>query len=420
MADSFFVMLGTEPFWLGILFFLDSLLFVMPGMEFKYSRGVVAAVTALSVLCTVFLLTWTPPTLFWLIVLPLPSLAAMIFLSKDSPASTAYLFFDRHNVAYVTGLVRSPLLTGIFGGFGFWPVFISELISLALFAIYFRYRGESRKILGFMSRVKSPFFLLPLSITVFARFVLVYGYPPQTVYLNIAAAVVVLVNGYFINDMMLKAEKAAKAELMALEMRHMGNVMEGLSLQVSEHEKNRRDIARLRHDMRHHNSVLFGMLQENKADDALSYLNGIQESLKTVAPVVYCEHIAINTVLSIYLEQATAHGVTVKYNLFVPAAINTEDMELASIYANIIENAIEACIKMDNSAKKEINIYADYKNGQHIIEVKNTFACEAAPPKKGHGIGMKSVAYITEKYNGIFDVSAKNGIFCVRVILNGV
>ena len=37
--------------------------------------------------------------------------------------------------------------------------------------------------------------------------------------------------------------------------------------------------------------------------------------------------------------------------------------------------------------------------------------------EKNHGIGVKSMVYVVEKYKGIYQFSAKDGVFIFRTIL---
>lgn len=95
-----------------------------------------------------------------------------------------------------------------------------------------------------------------------------------------------------------------------------------------------------------------------------------------------------------------------------------------------LENAIEAARQTE---QKYLGVYVILKRGVLKIKIENSFTesklilakqaegepvfLTTKPVKEQHGIGIKNVEKIVEKYNGIMKVTLLDNLFCVNLIL---
>ncbi|UZT06167.1 GHKL domain-containing protein [Clostridium sp. LQ25] len=100
--------------------------------------------------------------------------------------------------------------------------------------------------------------------------------------------------------------------------------------------------------------------------------------------------------------------------------INSED--LGTILGNLLDNAIEACYFVEDGERKiDLNIYN--RNNSIIISIINTKKHEESlektwkSDKLNHGIGLKSVKKLVDKYNGAMNDEDKGEIYEVNIIL---
>lgn len=87
---------------------------------------------------------------------------------------------------------------------------------------------------------------------------------------------------------------------------------------------------------------------------------------------------------------------------------------MCSLLANALENAINSCIKQcDNAVSKDnkrlITIKLFEKNNKICINIANTYFKEPrfhnqipVTDEPDHGIGVRSIISVIEKYNGIY------------------
>lgn len=100
------------------------------------------------------------------------------------------------------------------------------------------------------------------------------------------------------------------------------------------------------------------------------------------------------------------------------------DIDLTTIFANFLDNAIEACRTLSNE-KREIQFYIEQKMGFYLFHISNSY--ESIQPithkkyksmKNGHaGIGLSNVKQAVNKYQGIFDIDTSDHTFTVSITI---
>lgn len=100
------------------------------------------------------------------------------------------------------------------------------------------------------------------------------------------------------------------------------------------------------------------------------------------------------------------------------------DMDTTTIFSNLLDNAIDACMELDRSVKR-IEVVLCQKMGLLALRMTNT--CQAAADlsprqwhstKKDHmGIGLSNVRKTVEKYHGVVSVRTKEELFQVSVTI---
>ncbi|NLI89994.1 MAG: sensor histidine kinase [Epulopiscium sp.] len=109
----------------------------------------------------------------------------------------------------------------------------------------------------------------------------------------------------------------------------------------------------------------------------------------------------------------------------IPKEINIPFFDITVVLGNLLDNAIEAVGKIEED--KYINIKLEYREGKFILEIKNSFngviikeddtICTSNLDKENHGIGLKSVKSVVEKYNGIMEIEYDESNFSVKVCI---
>ncbi len=182
-----------------------------------------------------------------------------------------------------------------------------------------------------------------------------------------------------------------------------------------------------RHDMRHHLLVLEGLVKQGETKSMAQYIESLNGQLSDIENKVYCENTTINAVLSSCLGQASEAKCDVKAKISLPKDIPFDEIDICVIMANALDNAINACCKIDDINNRYIRITADLIDGRKLtISVNNP--CDTpvsfneqgfpiVPERDGHGIGLKSIDTVTKKYHGTFHCEYKEGEFLFKAVM---
>jgi signal transduction histidine kinase len=173
-----------------------------------------------------------------------------------------------------------------------------------------------------------------------------------------------------------------------------------------------------RHDRRHHNLVMLEFANNNDIESVRDYLKSLVESDNEVwGEVRYCDNMTINTVLTVYERRAKENGITVKISAKASRDFEVSPQDLVIVIANLFENAIHATQKHKNP-NKVIDIIIKDNAQRLLIKVENPCKNNLTFDETLYGVGIHSVIATTNKYEGMYDFIAVDGIFSAKISLN--
>ena len=172
-----------------------------------------------------------------------------------------------------------------------------------------------------------------------------------------------------------------------------------------------------RHDRRHHNSVMLEFANNNDIESVREYLKSLVESDNEVwGEVRHCDNTTINTVLTVYERRARESGISVKISAKASRDLEVSPQDLVIVIANLFENAIHATQKNKNN--KVIDIIIKGNAQRLLIKVENPCKNNLTFDETLYGVGIHSVIATTNKYEGMYDFIAEDGIFSAKISLN--
>lgn len=184
-----------------------------------------------------------------------------------------------------------------------------------------------------------------------------------------------------------------------------------------------------RHDMRHHLRIIERLAGQGDCGKIMEYAGKMNGSLGEIENVEHCSNPEINAVLSEYISRAENSGCRITESFAFPAKLPFAEDDVCIVLANAVENAINACGKLPRE-ERYINISAECTdNRKLLVSVKNPCADalefdENELPvvdecSEEHGIGLRSVSCIAEKYNGFVSCKLEKGEFVFHAVLFG-
>ena len=185
-----------------------------------------------------------------------------------------------------------------------------------------------------------------------------------------------------------------------------------------------RQSERLRHDMKNHIIALSALSRHKEWEKIDDYLKKMEDIVldtggdltgnKTVDALLYQKR-----------KQAEEEKIKWECDVQMPKDCCINEFDLCVLLGNILDNALEACGRMQQEECRFINIQAKAVKKCFLIEVKNsmdrTEKFTEGFTKKGdsqeHGIGLLNVGDVVRGYHGVMNVEAKNGIFVISILV---
>lgn len=182
----------------------------------------------------------------------------------------------------------------------------------------------------------------------------------------------------------------------------------------------------VRHEMRHHMIALMGILKEDGNKRACDYIAAVTEGLDALPAFRYSQNLLVNVIAGEYLDRAAAQGIEIEYSLSVPVDLEMADEDLSVFLTNMLENALEACEKMDGGQKRYIHVKMYVHNHFLFIGCINSSSFQSKEhdgsikrkkDPRSHGYGMAAMSRIAEKYGSILKVEQSPLEFSVKTNL---
>lgn len=183
---------------------------------------------------------------------------------------------------------------------------------------------------------------------------------------------------------------------------------------------------RVFHDMKNHLSVLALLLSEKDINRAESYINKINEPILELEHKKYTYNRIVDIILADKIEKAHNHNIYFEIKAGIIEEGCIQDIDWCSVLANLLDNSIEACMKIEEKDRwiklilnqNECAIIIEISNAYNgIINNSNGFLESSKSDKNLHGIGFKSIRSSVDKYNGILECKNEMNIFTINISL---
>ena len=104
------------------------------------------------------------------------------------------------------------------------------------------------------------------------------------------------------------------------------------------------------------------------------------------------------------------------------------EVDIYSLFGNALDNAIEACLKIEDINKRVISLAIENKINMISIVISNSFSGDIIFDEDGlpkttkdkngyHGFGTKSIKAIVDKYNGTLNIKVIDNVFYLMILI---
>lgn len=175
----------------------------------------------------------------------------------------------------------------------------------------------------------------------------------------------------------------------------------------------------MKHDLKNQYVVLMGMLSQGDTAGAEKYL---QNSIQKIEHIDYffTNNYVLNYLLNEKKSIAESHGITLNVKSFLPEKINLDTDIFAVVLGNLIDNSLNAVLRLSNSKEKEISLLIKQFDNNLLIEISNVFdpvELKTRKYRQFEGIGIKNVKRIVEENGGIYNQWIQDHQYIVSILL---
>lgn len=179
-----------------------------------------------------------------------------------------------------------------------------------------------------------------------------------------------------------------------------------------------------RHD--YHNHIQAMLALTDRPDELRQYLWELNSDLTAVDTVLKTGNVMVDAILNSKLSLIKTKQIAVNAKATVPASLGVSDVDLCAIIGNLLDNAMEACLRQENSEERFIRVYIGTLKRQLYISVTNSAAGQPKRFGKGflssktsgsHGFGLNRIDSLAEKYGGYVNRQSEEGAFATEVML---
>lgn len=182
------------------------------------------------------------------------------------------------------------------------------------------------------------------------------------------------------------------------------------------------------HDFNHHLVVLKGLASMEKHEELSAYIDSLRSAAYQETVLCHSGSDIVDAIINHKAAEARQFGIAFSFsaNLYVPTDIDPVD--ICGALSNQIDNAFDACMQMSSTDIREVKVTVKQVENFVFFRVENTvdhdpfennrfLTSTKTDTSKQHGLGLKNIRDIADKYNGLLRNEYKDGFFISVVSL---
>ena len=202
---------------------------------------------------------------------------------------------------------------------------------------------------------------------------------------------------------------------------------------INQYKKSQSETRAFRHDMVNNLSLLSMLMENGKSAEAKEHLETLLGSIKSLSPKYSTGDEMLDCIVSMKASVMEEHGIEFFLEGVADGGLNLEPVEICSLFANALDNAIDACNKVPEADKRKIGMYIRRTDSFYNIKIENTFIPNGVKiderlledgeyfttkeNKNLHGYGIRNMKNIVTKYEGMIKAEVKDNIFILRIMI---
>lgn len=201
-----------------------------------------------------------------------------------------------------------------------------------------------------------------------------------------------------------------------------------IQLQYFEAYKNsQKETRRLKHDMKNHLICINDLCSKEKYSEVSDYVKTLQDSISTLETIFNTGNSIADSIINEKYSIIEKNHISFELKGLFGENILIKPVHICTIFANAIDNAIEACMKIEEISHRRIDI--EIKNSRNFLvlsfrnsikeqlKLKDNKIKTSKQDEENHGFGLENIRAVVNKYKGDFEIKVIKDTFEISIVL---
>ena len=220
-------------------------------------------------------------------------------------------------------------------------------------------------------------------------------------------------SAYF-NEQSLRNESFLEAELVASNL----------------YREAQADTRSFRHDINNHLTAVSMLMRSKNYEKAEEYINTLRGKISALSPKIVTGDEMLDALISSKLPECGRNHIRVRITGVIDGGLGWKPIDTCAVFANAIDNAIEACSKVANLPSREITLSFRKTGYQRIILISNSVAAKvdctplnndvrvtSKADAGNHGYGMRNIRKTLASYGAMMQLSCTDTTFTTTIVM---
>ena len=224
---------------------------------------------------------------------------------------------------------------------------------------------------------------------------------------------------YFMTVIDKEYKNSLDSKLLRLQIENMNNNIEEQKIFVDK-------MKNIRHDLKNHLITLNKLIDSEDIEKAKEYIKTLtDDNIPLITDYVKTDSEVFDSIINSKISICSQKKIFVCVYIKEGTSISFNHIDTVTLFGNLIDNAIEAAEKSEGkritiniyNARQYLAVEIDNSIDKSVLENNKTLKT-TKENKEFHGIGLKSVKNVVEKYNGMISFYEEYGEFRCHVLLD--
>ncbi len=220
---------------------------------------------------------------------------------------------------------------------------------------------------------------------------------------------------------------------------------------IEQYKRTQTETRAFRHDIINNLSLTNMMLDEGKVEEASQHLKELLGNVRALSPSIITGDEMLDCIVSMKVDKMKEIGLDYSLDGVIDGGLHMKPMDVCSIFANALDNAIEAASKcMDTESEKVSQKESEKESGitagenkaprvdlkikrtekffivrisnsaKEKVDVEKLFMSSgytSKNDKEHHGFGLRNIRDSVEKYDGLVKAESDDNTFALSVMI---